>query len=136
VDWRENGRCNHNGSDFSIMFVHGGRPGFPVWSFGIDLILEGIKISMPCRESKVHCPMITRRERSILYLVAEGYKNEEIAEELTISEKTVKGAQVNLMRKWGAPNVSSVIDHALEAGLITVYGVLESRFSRRNARAN
>jgi DNA-binding NarL/FixJ family response regulator len=80
--------------------------------------------------------MITRRERSILYLVAEGYKNEEIAEELTISEKTVKGAQVNLMRKWGAPNVSSVIDHALEAGLITVYGVLESRFSRRNAQAN
>jgi len=42
---------------------------------------------MPSRESKVYRPMITRRERSILYLLAEGYKNEEIAEELTISEK-------------------------------------------------
>jgi DNA-binding NarL/FixJ family response regulator len=80
--------------------------------------------------------MMTRRERSILYLIAEGYKNQEIADELTISEKTVKGIQLNLMRKWNAPNVSSVIDHALEEGLISVYEVLESRFSKRNAQAN
>jgi hypothetical protein len=40
------------------------------------------------------------------------------------------------MRKWKAANVSSVIDHALEEGWITVYGVLESRFSKRNAQAN
>ena len=79
--------------------------------------------------------MITRRERSILYLVAEGYKNEEIADKLYISEKTVRGTQVNLMRKLNAPNVSSVIDHALEKGLISVYEVLESRFSKRNLQA-
>lgn len=91
---------------------------------------------MPSRESKVYRPMITRRERSILYLLAEGYKNGEIAEELTITEKTVKGTQANLMRKWKALNVSSVIDHALEEGWITVYGVLESRFAKRNAQAN
>ena len=91
---------------------------------------------MPSKESKVYRPMITRRERSILHLLAEGYESEEIAEELTMSEKTVKGTQANLMRKWKAPNVSSVIDHALEEGWITVYGVLESRFSKRNAQAN
>ena len=79
--------------------------------------------------------MITRRERSILYLVAEGYKNEEIADELYLSEKTVRGTQVNLMRKLNAPNVSSVIDHALEKGLISVYEILESRFSKRNLQA-
>jgi len=91
---------------------------------------------MPSRESKVFPPVMTRRERSMLYLVAEGYKNQEIADELTISEKTVRGTQVNLMRKWNAPNVSSVIDHALEEGLISLYEVLESRFSKRNAQAN
>jgi len=91
---------------------------------------------MPSRESKVFPPMITRRERSILYLIAEGYKNQEIADELTISEKTVRGTQVNLMRKWNAPDVSSIIDHALEEGLISLYEVLESRFLKRNARAN
>ena len=91
---------------------------------------------MPSRESKGFPPMITRRERSVIYLIAEGYKNQEIAEELYISEKTVMGTQVNLMKKWNAPNVSSVIDHALEEGLISLYEVLESRFSKRNAQAN
>lgn len=90
---------------------------------------------MASRESRVYPPMITRRERSILYLVAEGYKNEEIADELYISEKTVRGTQFNLMRKLNAPNVSSVINHALEKGLISVYEVLESRFSKRNLQA-
>jgi DNA-binding NarL/FixJ family response regulator len=91
---------------------------------------------MPSRESKVYPPIITRRERSILYLIAEGYKNQEIADELYISEKTIRGTQVNLMRKLNAPNVSSVIDHALEKGLISIYEVLESRFSKRNLQAN
>jgi len=91
---------------------------------------------MASRESKVFPPMVTRRERSVLYLIAEGYKNQEIAEELTISEKTVMGTQVNLMRKWNASNVSSVIDHALEEGWISLYEVLESRFSKRNSQSN
>jgi two-component system, NarL family, response regulator DesR len=87
---------------------------------------------MPPRESKIFPPMITRRERSILYLIAEGYKNQEIADELYFSEETVRGTQMNLMRKWKAPNVSSVIDHALESGWISLYEVLEARFSKRS----
>jgi DNA-binding NarL/FixJ family response regulator len=90
---------------------------------------------MPARESKVYPSMITRREQLVLRLIAEGYKNQEIADELYISEKTVRGTQANLMRKWNAPNISSVIDHALEEGLISIYEVLESRFSKRNLQA-
>ncbi|HUL20098.1 MAG TPA: LuxR C-terminal-related transcriptional regulator [Thermodesulfobacteriota bacterium] len=89
---------------------------------------------MSPRGSRVYFPIISRRERSVLFLMAEGYKNQEIADELTISEKTVKGTQVNLMRRWNAPDVSSIIDHALEEGWISVYEVLESRFSRRSAQ--
>jgi DNA-binding NarL/FixJ family response regulator len=90
---------------------------------------------MPSRESKVFPPMMTRREQSILSLIAEGYKNQEIADELTISERTVRGTQVNLMRKWNAANVSSVVDRALEEGWISLYEVLESRFSKRKAQS-
>jgi DNA-binding NarL/FixJ family response regulator len=79
---------------------------------------------------------MTRRERSILHLIAEGYKRQEIADELTMSERTVRAIQMNLMRKWNAPDVSSVIDHALREGLISVYEVLTSRFSKRNAQAS
>jgi len=91
---------------------------------------------MPTRESKVYPPMITRRERSVLYLIAEGYENQEIADQLYISERTVRGTQASLMRKWNASDISSVVDHALEEGLISLYGVLESRFSRRNLQAD
>jgi two-component system response regulator NreC len=91
---------------------------------------------MPSRESKVNSQIITRRERAILNLIAVGYKNKEIADELYISEKAVREDQVNLMRKLNVPNVSSVIDHALEKGFISVYEVLESRFSKRKPEAN
>ena len=87
---------------------------------------------MRTREFKVNPPIITRREQSVLYLIAEGYKNQEIADELYMSEKTVRGTQANLMRKWNAPDVSCVIDHALKEGRISLYVVLESRFSKRN----
>ena len=91
---------------------------------------------MPLRGSKVYLKMITRRERAMLNLIAQAYKNEEIAGELYMSEKTVMDSQMNLMRKLNVPNVASVIDQALEKGLISVYEVLESRFSRRKSEAN
>jgi two-component system secretion response regulator SsrB len=91
---------------------------------------------MPSTESKVNPQMFTRRERTILGLLAEGYRNEEIADELCISEKAVKENQFNLMRKLNAPNVSSVIDHALQKGSINIYEILESRFSKRKSGLN
>ena len=42
-------------------------------------------------ECKVYRPVLSQRERSILYLIAEGYENQEIADELYMSEKTVRG---------------------------------------------
>ena len=91
---------------------------------------------MRSRELKVNLQMITRRERAILNLIAEGYKNKEIADELYISEKTVIENQVNLMRKLNARNISSIIDYALEKGWISIYEVLGSIFSKRKPEAN
>jgi len=54
----------------------------------------------------------------ILNLVAEGDENTEIADELSISERTVMENQVNLMKKLNAQGMSSVIDHALGRGLV------------------
>ncbi len=80
--------------------------------------------------------MITRRERAILSLIAEGYQDQEIADALYMSEKKVRENQVHLMRKLNVPNVSSMINYALEEGLISVYEILESRFSKRSHEAN
>ena len=91
---------------------------------------------MPSRGPKVNPKLITRRERAMLNLIAQGYENKEIAGELYISEKMVMESQMNLMRKLNVPNVASVIDRALEKGLISVYEVLESRFSKRRPEAD
>jgi DNA-binding NarL/FixJ family response regulator len=86
---------------------------------------------MKPRQLKEDPQIFTPPERTILNLIAEGYKNQEIANELYMSEKAVRENQLRLMRKLNAPNVSSVIVCALEKGLINFYEVLESRFSKR-----
>jgi DNA-binding NarL/FixJ family response regulator len=79
---------------------------------------------------------ITRYERDILKLAADGYLDEEIAVELSISERTVKEIQVNLMRKWNVQTISSAIDYALGSGLITTYEILEFRIRKIKLEVN
>jgi len=78
----------------------------------------------------------TRNDREILKLVADGYMDDQVADELSMSERTVKEIQVNLMRKWNAHTISSAIDYALGSGLITIYEILESRFQGRKIEVN
>lgn len=61
---------------------------------------------------------LTHREREILKLIAEGYKNKEIADILYISAKTVEKHRENIMRKLDIHNVSSLTAFAIEKGLI------------------
>jgi len=91
---------------------------------------------MPSKNPKVSPRVFNRRERVILNLIAEGYENTEIADELSISEKAVLENQINLMNKLNAPDMSSVIDHALGNGLVSAYEVLESRFSKLKTQVN
>lgn len=61
---------------------------------------------------------LTHREREILKLVAEGYKNREIASLLHMSIKTVETHRTNLMRKLDLHNVSALTAYAIEKGLL------------------
>jgi len=87
-------------------------------------------------DTNISLQSFARYEREILRLAADGYLDEEIADELSISERTVKEIQVNLMRKWNVQTISSAIDYALRSGLITVYEILESRFRKRKPEVN
>lgn len=62
---------------------------------------------------------LTARERGILKLIAEGYKNREIAEFLCISVKTVEKHRANMMRKLDLHNISDLTAFAIEKGLTT-----------------
>ena len=61
---------------------------------------------------------LTQREREILKLIAEGYKNKEIADILCISQKTVEKHRTNLMTKLNLHNVAALTAFAIEKGLV------------------
>ncbi|NVM22604.1 MAG: response regulator transcription factor [Desulfobacterales bacterium] len=62
---------------------------------------------------------LTQRERQVLKLIAEGYKNKEIADYLCISVKTVEKHRANLMKKLDLHNASALTSFAIKKGLIT-----------------
>jgi DNA-binding NarL/FixJ family response regulator len=62
--------------------------------------------------------MITRRESSVLQLLAEGFTNQEIAEKLFISPLTVDSHRKNLIVKLQARNTASLIKIASDRGLV------------------
>lgn len=61
---------------------------------------------------------LTRREREILKLVAEGHSNKNIAQQLFISEKTVQCHRTNFMTKLALRNVHEVTMFALQQRII------------------
>jgi DNA-binding NarL/FixJ family response regulator len=61
---------------------------------------------------------LTQREREILKLIAEGYKNKDVADYLYISLKTVEKHRANLMRKLDLHNAAALTAFAIEKGLV------------------
>jgi two-component system response regulator NreC len=61
---------------------------------------------------------LTDREREILILVAEGYTNQQIANMLHVSPKTVDGHRGNLMSKLDLHDRTEVVKYALRNQLI------------------
>lgn len=56
---------------------------------------------------------LTARQRDVVELVARGLANKQIAAELSISERVVKGHVSDLLRKFGVPNRASLIAHVM-----------------------
>ena len=68
-------------------------------------------------EGALGLPALTKREREILKLVAEGFSNKEIAAYLYISPKTVDNHRTNLMRKLDLHSAQALTSFALRLGL-------------------
>ncbi len=63
-------------------------------------------------------PKLTRRENEILTSIAEELTNNEIAEKLFISIKTVESHRKNLHQKFGVRNTAGLIKEAFTKGLL------------------
>lgn len=69
---------------------------------------------------------LTSREREVLQLIAEGYTNQGIADELVISVKTVEAHKAHIMAKLHARNRTDLIRYALRKGIVKLESVEEA----------
>ena len=61
---------------------------------------------------------LSQREEEVLLLIAEGYTNQEIADKLFTSRRTVEGHRQNLLEKTGTKNTATLIGFAIRNNII------------------
>lgn len=92
---------------------------------GIETVVKGkqylsfdaaMALRKPDTDTKT--PIITRREKEVLELIADGLTNNEIAQKLFISSTTVDTHRKNLLAKFEAKNIASLIKSAMQLHMI------------------
>ena len=82
----------------------------------------GLLEKLLLQESRNPAPVpgvaLTHREREILQLVATGLTNQEIADKLFTSRRTVESHRQNLLEKTGVKNTPALVKYAMERGLL------------------
>jgi DNA-binding NarL/FixJ family response regulator len=73
---------------------------------------EAVSTILKNEDSKI--PVITRREKEVLLLIAEGLTNHEIGDKLFISTTTVDTHRKNLMAKFEVKNTAALIRMAAQ----------------------
>jgi len=83
-----------------------------------EKVIEGYLEGRESNRSLTSWETLSQREREVLKLIAEGYKNKEIAEDLCISLKTVEKHRANLMKKLDLHNAAALTVYAVQKGLV------------------
>ena len=63
---------------------------------------------------------LSSREREILVAVCRGLSNQEIADELFISKRTVDKHRANILEKTGCKNTASLVVYAIRHGIVDI----------------
>ena len=72
----------------------------------------------PGKQTTGEWRILTQRELEVLKLVAEGYTNQQIADQLAISIKTVQAHRANVMEKLGLQGITHLVRFAIRTGLL------------------
>ncbi len=109
----------------AIQTVHRGNSYFSsALSEGFDLAEVLYQAKRSDQRSGVET--LTPREREVLQLIAEGYTNQGIANELYISVKTVEAHKAHIMAKLHARNRTDLIRYAIRKGIVHLESVEEA----------
>jgi DNA-binding NarL/FixJ family response regulator len=69
------------------------------------------------RKPSRYTPGLTKREKEILQLIAQGLRNQEIADKLSLSVRTIENHRFNLIQKLQVNNAAALIRKAIDMGL-------------------
>lgn len=85
---------------------------------GVYFSFDAGKIYKTTLENNNHLPVLTKREKEILRLIADGLTNIQIGQQLFISIDTVDTHRKNLYAKLNVKNTALLIRYALDNGII------------------
>jgi DNA-binding NarL/FixJ family response regulator len=100
----------------AIHTVHSG--GYYLDSPIADQVLSDYFRGKTKRELKEQSDPLSEREKEVLRLLAEGHSNQEVADILCISRKTVENHRAHIVRKTGVQGQVGLTKYAARIGLI------------------
>jgi DNA-binding NarL/FixJ family response regulator len=98
----------------AIRGVHTGRTVLDP-SLSARVVQGGLRRRGPA--SPTAAALLSQREREVLELVAQGYTNQQIADHLGLSVKTVETYRARLVEKLGLQSRAELVRYALDSGL-------------------
>jgi len=87
--------------------------------FSQELLYNVIQ-KIKTRETESKLANLSKREKEILLKICEGMSNQEIADALFISKRTVDKHRANLLSKTNSKNTASLILHAIKNKIIEI----------------
>lgn len=125
------GLSTFNQQSFIQKMMENGASGYVLKNATRKELMEGIKsvmngknyFSIEAAQSlrktgNDEIPVLTRREKEVLELIANGLTNNAIAEKLFVSVTTIDSHRKNLLAKFKAKNIASLIKAAVQMQLI------------------
>lgn len=125
------GLSTFNQQSFIQKMIDNGAFGYVLKNATQQELMEGIHTVMSGRQYLSHeaaqslrksnngnTPVLTRREKEVLELIADGLTNNEIAEKLFISSTTVDTHRKNLLAKFEAKNIAMLVKMAVHMQII------------------
>jgi DNA-binding NarL/FixJ family response regulator len=124
---------NFNQGTYVRKMIEGGASGYLLKNASREEIIEAIKVTvtggtyfnfdteqlLPAITGTASAiPPLTKREKEVLFYIAEGYTNSQIASKLFISIDTVDSHRKNLYTKLNVKNTAMLIRLALENNLL------------------
>lgn len=125
----------HNDEAYYYRMVELGVKGFLLKNSDIDEVVSAVREVRACgsyfsqelldslvsnlKESQVEAePLLSEREMEVLPLICQGLSNQEIADKLFISKRTVDNHRANIIEKSGCKNTAGMVVWAIKNGLV------------------